>query len=217
MTNDDDLDNFDPDAFDLSAFDPPEQDAGLAQAGALAAEVRQGAASMVAVAGRIEATLIEFEERATARDKAIMQRVVDPEDLKRAAALGAVEGGRELARATTGGIAELVEPLRGQIEQDRHARDHWTKGVTKSIEELRGAAWSVGQHWEARRDRWQQLALALVVGLLLGGGSMFWLNRMALADAKAAGAEAQTRYFLENPQTFLKYKKEYDAKTGKEK
>ena len=215
MADDIDPDTFDPDAFDAAAFAPPPHDGGLAQAEALAAEVRKGAASMVAVAGRIESTLIAFEERATARDKAIMQRVVDPDDLKRGAALGAIEGGQQLARTTTDSIGKLVEPLRSQIERDGQQRQQWAKDMTERTDRLHNAAWKVGQHWEARRNRWQELAVALALGLLLGAGSIFWLNRLASQEAYQNGVNANARYYLENPDEFKKAKAEYDRNRAK--
>lgn len=212
MPDDFDPDTFDPDSFDDAAFQPPAQDGGLAQAEALAAEVRKGASSMVAVAGRIEATLIAFEERATARDKAIMQRVVDPEALKQQAALGAAQGA---SKAVGGKLDPLIASFGSQIASEARTREKSADAADSAIRQLQNLANQFITHWEYRRDQWKIIATALSLGCLLGMGGMFWLNRMAVSEARSDGVNAGGRYYLENPDEFKKAKAEYERNKAK--
>jgi hypothetical protein len=214
MTDDFDPDSFDPDTFDEKAFAPPAQDGGIAQAEALAAEVRKGASSMVAVASRIEATLISFEERSTARDKAIMQRVVDPEALNQTAAQGAMQGA---LKAVGGKLDHVLASINSQIATVDQKRNDWLAKSSHAATELRQSAFAVGDHWEYRRDQWKNIAMALSLGCLLGMGGMFWLNRMAAHDAYQQGGMDNRRYLLENPKEFKRLKTEWDKNSEPER
>lgn len=207
MSDDFDPDTFDPDSFDDAAFQPPTQDGGLAQAEALAAEVRKGASSMVAVAGRIEATLIAFEERATARDKAIMQRVVDPEALNQQAALGAAQGA---SKAVGGKLDPLIASIDARNASEERKRDDWMSKANQAASELRQSAFAVANHWENRRAVGQLLAFALLCGFLVGAGGMIWLNRLATSEAYQRGVADNRTYMLENPDTLKRLKAEYE-------
>lgn len=207
MADEFDPDTFDPNEFDEKAFQPPENDGGLAQAEALAAEVRKGAASMAAVAGRIEATLISFEERATARDKAIMQRVVDPEVLNEQAALGAAQGA---SKAVAGKLDPLIASIDARNASEGQKRDDWMAKANQAASELRQSAFAVANHWENRHATGQLLAIAMLLGFLVGMGGMLWLNRMATSEAYQRGVADNRAYMLDNPDTLKRLKAEYE-------
>ena len=207
MTDDFDPDTFDPDTFDEKAFEPPAQDSGMAHVEALAAEVRKGASNMVAVASRVEATLISFEERSTAREKAIMQRVVDPEALNQTAAQGAAQGA---SKAVGEKLDHLIVSINSQMATVDQKRNDWLAKSSHAASELRQSAFAVGDHWEYRRNQWKNIAMALSLGCLLGMGGMFWLNRMAAHDAYQQGGIENRRYLLENPKEFKRLKAEWD-------
>lgn len=205
---------FDLDDFDEEAFNPPQQDAGLAQAQALVADMRKSVAALQANAGRVEASLIEFEERAAKRDKAILDRVIDPKDVAGAALHGARLGVEKMHKQLTAQFEALDHNTQKSLERDYEDRRTISDQTQLYLRRLGEAVDRLNASWDNRLDNWHYAMIGALFGIIFGVIISSWIYNESISQAMSEGARYQTAYLLENPDQFKEQLKEYQKQQG---